>query len=187
MDATEPETEPTPGDEQGQDPSASRSFSPASVASGGEVVVTIMATGYGSLGAVTETLPADFTYVSSSLVDEGEVTEVDARTVRFTLQGADKTFTYTVTASSTPGSYDFSGMLRDSDRGDTAVVGESSVTVEAAVAGTGPSATRSFYKASVAPGGEVVVTIMATGYGSLGAVTETLPDGFTLRIQQSHG
>ena len=116
MDAPEPDPEPTPGDEQGQGPSASRSFSPASVAAGGRVVVTITATGYGSLGAVTEMLPAGFTYVSSSLMDEGEVTEVDARTVRFTLQGADKTFTYTVTASSTPDSYDFTGTLRDSDR-----------------------------------------------------------------------
>ena len=68
-------------------------------------------------------------YVSSSLVDEGEVTEVDARTVRFTLQGADKTFTYTVTVSSTAGSYDFSGMLRDSDRGDTSVGGDTTVAV----------------------------------------------------------
>ena len=75
-----------------QAPSATRSFSPASVAPGGEVVVRIEATGYGSLGAVTETLPAGFRYESSSLTDEGEVTEVDARTVRFTLQGADKTF-----------------------------------------------------------------------------------------------
>ena len=112
---------------------ASRSFSSSSVAPGRQVVVTITATGYGSLGAVTETLPAGFTYVSSSLVDEGEVTEVDARTVRFTLQGADKTFTYTVTASSTAGSYDFSGMLRDSDRDDTSVGGSSRVRVRTAI------------------------------------------------------
>jgi uncharacterized repeat protein (TIGR01451 family) len=39
--------------------------------------VTIAATDYGTLGAVTETLPAGFSYVSSSLTDEGEVTEVD--------------------------------------------------------------------------------------------------------------
>ena len=49
--------------------------------------MTIEATGYGSLGAVTEMLPAGFSYVSSSLVDEGEVTIVDDLTVRFTLQG----------------------------------------------------------------------------------------------------
>ncbi len=156
-----------------QGPSATRSFSPASVAPGGEVVVMITATGYGSLGAVTETLPAGFSYVSSSLTDEGEVTEVDDRTVRFTLQGADKTFTYTVTASRTTGSHPFSGILRDSDRADHDVVGASSVTV------LGPRATRSFSSTSVRPGGRVTVTITATGYGSLGAVTETLPAGFS--------
>jgi hypothetical protein len=82
------------------------------VAQGGEVEVTITAAGYGSLGAVTETLPAGFSYESSSLTGEGEVDEVDAQTVRFILQGADKTFTYTVTASSTAGGYDFSGKLK---------------------------------------------------------------------------
>ena len=160
-----------------QGPSASRSFDTVSVAPGGQVVVTIAATGYGSLGGVTETLPAGFSYVSSSLTDEGEVTEVDAQTVRFTLQGEDKSFTYTVTASDTAGDYDFSGKLRDADRDDHDVVGAVSVTVEAAVGEA--SATRSFDTVSVAPGGEVVVTIAATGYGSLGGVTETLPAGFS--------
>ena len=151
--------------------SASRSFDTASVAAGGEVVVTIAATGYGSLGAVTETLPAGFSYVSSSLTDEGEVTEVDDVTVRFTLQGADKTFTYTVTASSTAGPHDFSGTLRDSDKVDSVVGGASSVTV------SGPRATRAFSSTNVRPSGQVTVTITAAGYGSLGAVTETLPAG----------
>ena len=43
-----------------------------------------------------------FSYVSSSLGSE-QVTETDARTVRFTLQG-DASFTYTATASSVEGS-----------------------------------------------------------------------------------
>ena len=162
----------------GQQASATRSFNPATVEPDGEVVVRIVATGYGSLGAVTETLPAGFSYESSSLTDEGEVTEVDARTVRFTLQGADKTFTYTVTASSTAGDHDFSGVLRDSDRQDHTVGGAPTVTVEAP-AGQQASATRSFNPATVEPDGEVVVRIVATGYGSLGAVTETLPAGFS--------
>ena len=161
-----------------QPPSATRYFDTTTVASGGQVMVTITATGYGSLGAVTETLPAGFSYVSSSLTDEGEVTEVDDRTIRFTLQGADKSFTYTVTASETAGPYDFSGMLRDADREDSAVGGDSQVTVEAA-AEPNASASRSFSTSSVAPGGQVVATITATGYGSLGAVTETLPAGFS--------
>ena len=98
-------------------------FDQDTVAPGGQVVVTIAAAGYGSLGAVTETLPAGFSYVSSSLTEEGEVTKVDDRTVRFTLQGADKTFTYTVTASDTARRYDFSGKLRDADRADHDVGG----------------------------------------------------------------
>jgi hypothetical protein len=196
MDAPEPEPEPTPGDEQeqdGQDPSASRSIPPASVAPGGRVVVTITADNYGQAGGVTETLPAGFTYVSSSLdasqVTETQVTVTDQK-VRFTLQG-ETTFTYTVTASMTAGSHTFSGMLRDFERTDTLVGGDTTVTVEMDAPepepeptpgdeqGQDPSASRSFSPASVAAGGRVVVTITATGYGSLGAVTETLPAGFT--------
>ena len=71
-----------------------------------------------------------FSYVSSSLTDEGEVTKVDDRTVRFALQGAvDKSFTYTVTASSTVGTYTFMGTLRNEDRVDSPVGGASSLRV----------------------------------------------------------
>ena len=154
-------------------PSASRSFAPSSVDPGGQVAVTITATNYGSLGAVTETLPAGFSYVSSSL-DDAQV-NVSGQQARFTLQG-DTSFTYTVTASSTPGPYDFSGTLRDADRNDSPVGGASSVTVN-----TPPSASasRSFNPASVDPGGRVVVTIAASNYGLAGGVTETLPAGFS--------
>ena len=85
---------------------ATRSFSEASVALGGEVVVTIAAN-YGQAGGVTETLPDGFTYESSDL-DTSQVT-VTGREVRFTLQG-DTSFTYTVTASRTTG---FSQLLRN--------------------------------------------------------------------------
>ena len=109
---------------------ATRSFSPTSVAQGGQVVVTIAVASYGSAGGgVTEMLPAGFTYVSSSLPDD-QVTEVDARTVRFTLQGETSyTYTYTVTASQTVGTHSFSGTLRDFDRNDHAVGGTSTVMV----------------------------------------------------------
>ena len=46
-----------------------------------------------------------------------QVTVTDQQ-VRFTLQG-DTSFMYTVTASSMPGSYQFSGMLRDFDRDES--------------------------------------------------------------------
>ena len=65
--------------------SATRSFSPTSVKPGGEVVVTIAAAGYGLGGAVIETLPAGFSYMSSSLSDD-EV-EADGQQVTFTPVG----------------------------------------------------------------------------------------------------
>ena len=157
--------------------SATRSFDPDTVAAGGQVVVTIAASGYGGFGGVTEMLPAGFSYVSSSLDDATEV-DVDGQTVSFTLQEADKSFTYTVTASNTAGDYDFSGELRDADRSDYDVVGASSVKVEASTQ-PAASATRSFDPDTVAAGGQVVVTIAASGYGGFGGVTEMLPSGFS--------
>ena len=112
-------------------PSASRSFSSATVAPGGEVTVTIAAAGYGSFGAVTETLPAGFAYVSNTGADAVLQTGQD---VRFTLLGADKSFAYVVTASSAEGTYTFSGSLRDDDAGNTDVGGSTDVTVS-----TGPA------------------------------------------------
>jgi len=136
------------------------------------VVVTIDAADYGRFGAVTETLPAGFTYISSSLEDSQ--VSVSGQVARFTLQG-DSSFTYTVNASNTPGDYTFSGVLRDEDRVDHTMA-DSDITVEGAGA---PSATRSFPSEYVDPGSSVVVTIEATNYGRFGAVTETLPTGFT--------
>ena len=155
-------------------PSATRSFDKTTVEPGENVTVTITIAGdYGGVGAVTEMLPDGFSYVSSDL-DTEQVTEVDTRTVRFTLRG-DSRFTYTVTASSAEGPHDFSGELRDSDLTDHDVGGATMVTVEAAA----PSATRSFDKTTVEPGGSVTVTITAGNYGGVGAVTEMLPDGFS--------
>ena len=73
---------------------------------GSRLVVTIDVANYGQAGGVTETLPAGFTYVSSSL-DADQVAET-GQEVRFTLQG-ETSFTYTVTASRTAGSHSFSG------------------------------------------------------------------------------
>ena len=55
------------------------------------------------------------------------------------------------------------------------------------VAQATPSASRSFSGASVAPGGEVVVTITAAGHGSFGDVKETLPPWVHLRKFQQPG
>ena len=139
---------------------ATRSFDTASVAPGGQVEVTIAATAYGGFGAVTETLPAGFSYVSANNIDADQVTE-EGQNVTFIFQEANKSFTYTVTASGAAGTYDFSGQLRDSDRVDRNVGGAASVMVTAGSTTSGARATRSFDTASVAPGGQVEVTIAA--------------------------
>ena len=100
---------------------------------------------------------------------------------RFTLQ-AETSFTYTVTASSTAGDYDFSGMLRDFERMDHDVGGASRITVEADA--PTPTATRSFDPTSVAGGGQVVVTITAADYGTSGRGDGNTASGFHLRLQQ---
>ena len=117
-------------------PTASRSFSPDPVDAGGQVTVTITAEGHGSFGDVAETLPAGFTYSSSSLPAD-QVTSV-GQTVTLTLLGATSptTFTYTVMASSVAGDHSFTGVFSgvdvDFDAFSGVRVGEdSSVTVEA--------------------------------------------------------
>ena len=162
-------------------PVASRSISPDEVPPGGQVVVEISASNYGSFGAVIETLPDGFTYVSTGGVDADAVdASADGQVVTFTLFDdttlPTTTFTYTVTASNTPGVHSIDGDLRDSSGMDYDVGGDTDVTVEAPPP---PSATRSFSSAYVDPDTKLVVTIEATNYGSFGAVIETLPDGFT--------
>ena len=110
---------------------ANRSFSPSSAAPGGTVVVTIDASGYGAFGGITETLPAGFSYVSSSL-DDSSVVLIESpqhQEATFTLIGA-TSFTYTVAAPSAEGSYPFSGVLRNSD-GENVPVG-GALTIEVA-------------------------------------------------------
>ena len=184
-------------------PSATRSFDidSATVMPGRVVVVTINYADAGQLGRITETLPAGFRYESSS-VDPVNVSVtgqvVTGQMVRFNLLEVESPFTYTVTASNTPGPHDFSGVVRDSDKMEKDVGGGSTVTVQTdtqpmptstalmptstatqpPVAGGAARATRSFDPASVAPGGEVVVTITHADAGPLGRITESLPAGF---------
>ena len=151
--------------------SATRSFSSSSVAPGGTVTVTIRADNYGGLGRIVETLPSGFTSPDATGQD----------VTRRLLSAGPQTETYTVTASDTPGSYTFSGVLKSEDKSETTVGGPSTVTVNAPppTPDTDPSATRSFSSSSVAPGGTVTVTIRADNYGGLGRIVETLPSGFT--------
>ena len=127
---------------QQDDPSANRSFSPATVAPGERVTVTITVANYGQAGSVVETLPSGFTWVSSTH-PSGQV-DRDGQEVTFTLFG-ETSLTYSVTASSTERQYSFSGTLWDFDGEEHDVLGPP-VTVRAAPAPAqdDPSANRSF-------------------------------------------
>ena len=146
-------------------PSATRSFSAASLEPGQEFTVTIRADNYGGLGRIVETLPDGFTSPNA----EGQTV-----TLRL-LEAGPQIVNYTVTALDTPGSYTFSGNLEAEDKSSTAVGGDARVQA----ATVQPTASRSFSPSSVAPGGRVTVTIRADHYGRLGRIMETLPAGFT--------
>ena len=152
---------------------ATRSFSDSTVEAGDQVVVSITATEYGLGGLVIETLPAGFSYVSSNLSDPAVT--VDGQELSFSILSGTGSFTYTVTASDAVGDHDFSGIIRDFNRDEAPVGGDSTITVEA---GAPASATRSFSDSMVEPGDQVVVSIEADEYGLGGLVIETLPAGF---------
>ena len=164
-------------------PRAEMSFSMTMTGLGDEVTVTITAMNYGQIGAVVETIPMGFTYVmdSSSLED----VEMDGRELTFALLTPNSaTFTYKVMTADTAGDYDFSGNLVDDQQMMHAVAGDSRITA-------GPTAMRSF-SATVRTGANLDVMITARDYGSLGAVVETLPNGFAyvssaLAYVEEHG
>ena len=108
---------------------AGRSFNPSTVMPGGQVTVTIVAADYGSLGGITETLPAGFAFVSSA--DGSAIANAaDGRErVRFILLSPPQTVSYVVTASSTDGVHTFEGTLRDDVPADHVVGGATDVTV----------------------------------------------------------
>ena len=164
-------TTPDPGD---GDPAATRSFSAAEVAPGGQVMVTLTASNFGDFGGIAETLPAGFSLVSS----DPEPASSSGQTHNFSLFQTD-VVTYTVTAPTRPGTYTFDGVLKDSNNMEYDVGGDSDVYVTAPAGG--PSASRALSPSEyVAPGGELMVTITASNFGDFGGIVETLPAGFTL-------
>ncbi|MCW3130376.1 MAG: FmdE family protein [Methanophagales archaeon] len=108
---------------------ATRTLPAEPVSAGTAFTVGIEASGYGFGGQVVETLPEGFCYVACTL-DPGSV-EVKAglNTVKFTLFG-ETSFSYTVIASDTAGTYNFSGMLKDMDKNEYEVDGDKEIVVE---------------------------------------------------------
>ena len=152
--------------------SATRTL-PASVASGADFDVGIVASDCGAFGQVVETLPTGFSYVGTDSTDV-IVTPV-GNTVKFTFMGNSVSFDYTVTASTTAGTYSFSGVVKDADKIEYDIGGNTAITVSAP---EGASATRTL-PASVAPGVDFDVGIVASGCGAFGQVVETLPSDFS--------
>ena len=71
-------------------------------------------------------LPAGFSYEGSDLSEAAVA--VEGQIIAFTLLG-DERFTYTVSAPSAVGIYSFSGILRDVNKAEEAVEGDSSIRV----------------------------------------------------------
>ena len=93
--------------------SATRSFNPDPVAPGGSVVVTIgIDNDLGAFGRVTETLPADFTYVSKQRCLSGLCLGWPGDHSSHYSATPDN-ITYTVTAPMDAGDYTFSGTVLD--------------------------------------------------------------------------
>ena len=106
--------------------SATRTL-PDSVAPGETFEVRIVVTDYGTAGQVIETLPDGFSYVNSSL-SPVQVTQ-ENQTVKFTLMG-ETSFTYNVTAPSVEGTFTFSGILKDFQKNEYEVEGDTEIAVK---------------------------------------------------------
>ena len=170
--------------EQAQEPSVTvtRSIDPDSVSAGGGVVtVTININGSYGIGSVVEKLPADFSYVSESVMPSDITVDVSGQDLTFSLVG-ESSFSYEVNTSSSSGQHRFpsgSQLTYGVDKVVAPVGGESSVTVEQAQEPS-VTVTRSIDPDSVSAGGGVVtVTIDINGSYGIGSVVEKLPADFS--------
>ena len=171
------------GDPDPDKPTATRTLPGDCVSAGSAFTVTITADDYGSTGAVTETLCADWEYVSvAGAVDD---VRIEGNNVKFLLLGSGpRTFTYTVLAPDEKGACcQISGTLRDEDTQDHTVAGATKVSVCDAE----PTATRTLPDNCVSTGSEFSVTITVDNYGSAGAVIETICNGWTYHPSTTAG
>ena len=156
---------------------ATRTFSPATVPTGGEVTVSIAIAGSYGVGSVVETLPSRFTLVDGSVTPADITPVVSGQKVSFALVG-ESLFSYRVTASE--GSDRITGELVYGIDRTAVVVGEPTPLTVTAAPTSSVTATRTFSPATVPTGGEVTVSIAIAGSYGVGSVVETLPSRFTL-------
>ncbi len=114
---------------EAQSHSATRTFQQDWAAPGSELRITITTSNDGPIGQVVEELPEGFTFVSASLEDAH--IEVDGQTIRFNLLG-ETSFTYNVTVPAVEAQYTFTGKIKNVDRQESSVTGDSQVRVGSA-------------------------------------------------------
>jgi len=112
--------------EEEAEPTATRTLPEEPVPAGESFTIEIEASHYGYFGNVVETLPERFVYEDSTLSPES--VEVEDNIVEFTLRGG-HSFTYTVTAPDTEGTYTFSGILIDEDKNEYDISGNTEIEV----------------------------------------------------------
>ncbi|MHC1757457.1 MAG: PGF-pre-PGF domain-containing protein [Methanosarcina sp.] len=96
---------------------------PSSVSTSEVFQVTMNVADYGAAGQVLEKLPAGFTYVSSTLPEEAVT--VNGSKVSFLLIN-EQSFSYTLKAPASAGTYQFAGLLRDINKTEFTVLPASS-------------------------------------------------------------
>ncbi|HIH75253.1 MAG TPA: PGF-pre-PGF domain-containing protein [Methanosarcina sp.] len=114
---------------------------PSSVSTGDVFKVTINVADYGAAGQVLEKLPAGFTYVNSTLPERAVI--VNDSKVSFFLMN-EKSFSYTVKAPASSGTYQFAGILRDINKTEFSILPSgSSIRVGSTSEGSGGSSHKS--------------------------------------------
>ena len=167
-------------------PTATRTLPTELVSADGSFIVEIEVSDYGGFCSVTEILPEGFFYTSSSLppnqideITEEEAEKAGTRVYKFTLLG-ETSFTYSVKIHSDieEGTYTFSGVLRDINKKEYEVGGDTEIEVKEAEEEKEPTATRTLPEEPVSGGESFTIEIEASHYGIHGHVVETLPEGF---------
>ncbi len=164
-------------------PTATRTLPAEPVSTGEPFIVRIEVSDYGAIGHVIETLPEGFLYTSSSLptnqrkeITDEEAEKAGTRVYKFFLFG-ETSFTYTVTAPDSEGTYRFAGELVDMNKKKYEVGGDMKIVVEEAKEEE-PTVTRILPEEPVAVGECFTVEIEASHYGFFGHIVETLPEEF---------
>ncbi len=143
--------------------SASREM-PASVTRGDQFQVTVNVANYGSAGQVLEKIPSGFTYLGSSLQDEA--VSLNGSKVSFLLMG-ETSFSYTLEAPSSSGTYTFEGLLRDINK-NVVYLANSSISVKSSSGGSSGGSSSGGGGSSPEPQGNVEIKELSNQFVSNG-------------------